>query len=194
MAQNFFAPLVSACALAAAGLIPLSAVALPPVILDPLSTDNGAPRVEAKIPVGKTLVLPLAASTDPAGGILSFTVRSSNPKIMARVRTGCPILKIHASYAGDGTTAAFAGDLEFQLFRDATPVTSGIIGGAAQAGFYDNLIFHRVAFLPGFHHPRGRSNRHGLGKSGLHLPARVPTGAHFQRAWATGDGELEWGL
>lgn len=133
------------------------AQAASPVLEDPLSKENGVSRVAPKIPVGKTLVLPLLAS-DADGEVLSLTVSSSNPKIMARVRSGCPVLKIHASYAGDpnaldgdgspAPSAAFEGDMEFQLFRDATPLTSGIIGGAAQAGFYDNLIFHRV--IPGF--------------------------------------------
>ncbi len=105
-----------------------------------------------KIPVGKTLVLPLLAS-DADGDVLDFTVTSSNPAILARVRTGCPILKIHVSYAGDPAatptpSAPIEGDMEFQLFRDVTPATVGSIGGAAQAGFYDNVIFHRV--VPGF--------------------------------------------
>src|SRR5436190_520119 len=123
-----------------------------PILADPLAPENGATRVVPRIPVGKTLVLPLLAS-DADGDVLDFAVSSSNPNIMARVRTGCPILKVHVSYLGDPGASpnpwpAFEGDMEFQLFQDITPVTATSIGGAAQAGFYDGLIFHRM--IPGF--------------------------------------------
>ena len=135
------------------GLFACDARAAAPMLGNPLSPENGSPRVAAIIPVGKTLVLPLLAS-DSDGDLLQFSVVSNNPKIMARVRTGCPLLKVHVSYAGDpnhldehmmpAPVPAFEGDMEFQLFRDATPITSGQMGGGAQAGFYDNLNFHRI--------------------------------------------------
>ena len=140
-----------------------------PVLADPLALENGTVRVVPKIPVGKTLVLPLLAS-DPDGDVLDFTVTSSNPKIMGRVRTGCPIMKIHVSYAGDPAatptpSAAFEGDMELQLFRDVTPATTGNIGGAAQAGFFDNLILHRV--IPGFVIQGGDPTGTGSGDPGF---------------------------
>ena len=140
-----------------------------PVLADPIAPENGAVRVVPRIPVGKTLVLPLLAS-DTEGKVLDFTVSSSNPKIMARVRTGCPILRIHASYAGDPGAVpipwpAFEGDMEYQIFRDVTPETAGSIGGAAQAGFYDNVIFHRV--IPGFVIQGGDKTGTGSGDPGF---------------------------
>ena len=140
-----------------------------PVLADPLASENGSVRVLPTIPVGKTLVLPLLAS-DADGDVLDFTVTSSNPKIMARVRTGCPILKIHASYTGDPGASpnpwpAFEGDMEFQLFRDVTPATVGSIGGAGQAGFYENVIFHRV--VPGFGFRGGDKTGTGSGEPGF---------------------------
>ena len=145
------------------------AMAALPVLADPLASENGSVRVVPTIPVGKTLVLPLLAS-DADGDVLDFTVTSSNPKIMARVRTGCPILKIHASYTGDPGASpnpwpAFEGDMEFQLFRDVTPATVGSIGGAGQAGFYENVIFHRV--VPGFVIQGGDKTGTGSGEPGF---------------------------
>src|SRR5688572_14616340 len=82
------------------GLVANHGWAVAPTLADPLAPENGADRVAAIIPIGKTLVLPLLAS-DSDGDLLHFSVGSNNPKIMARVRTGCPILKVHVSYAGD---------------------------------------------------------------------------------------------
>ena len=132
-----------------------SAFAAAPLLDDP-ALENGAKRVAAKIPVGKTLVLPLSAS-DADNDVLSFSVVSSNPKIMARVRSGLTRLRVHVVYLGDGAAsppaAPFSGDLDFVLFRDFTPVTAGLIGSLVQSGFYDprqdgtetrSHLFHRV--------------------------------------------------
>ena len=127
-----------------------------PVLDDPTATENGAKRVVPKIPVGKTLVLPLSAS-DADNDVLTFSVASNNPKIMARVRTGLTRMRVHVSYLGDGAAnppaAAFSGDLDFVLFRDLTPATVDLIGGFVQSGYYNprqegtetrSHIFHRV--------------------------------------------------
>ena len=168
MASPLSIPLIAALTAVIAansGLV----VAAPPVLDDPLALENGSVRVVAKIPVGKTLVLPVSGS-DADGDVLDFTVTSDNPAIMARVRTGCPILKIHVSYAGDPAatptpSAAFEGDMTFQLFRDITQETAGSIGGAAQAGFFENLIFHRV--VPGFMMQGGDPTGTGTGDPGF---------------------------
>ncbi|HEX5176069.1 MAG TPA: peptidylprolyl isomerase, partial [Chthoniobacteraceae bacterium] len=119
----------------------------PPDLLDPIQPENGAPRVAADVPFGKTLVIPIAAA-DPDGDLLEFRATASNPKVFAQIHTGNPILRIHVEYAGDPAAAPpvepFAGELEFQLFRDLTPVTVGTIAGLAQSGYYDGLIFHRI--------------------------------------------------
>ncbi len=148
--------------------------------------------------MGKTLVLPLLAS-DADGDVLDFAVSSSNPKIMARVRTGCPILKIHVSYAGDPAAsppaAAFEGDMEYQLFRDVTPATTGSIGGAAQGGFYDGVIFHRV--IPGFVIQGGDKTGTGSGDPGFSSPHEFRPELIFsgrgQLAMANSNGGYERG-
>jgi cyclophilin family peptidyl-prolyl cis-trans isomerase len=147
-------------------LAAVAAHAAPPEIADPLAQENGSPRVGAIIPFGKTLVLPINA-TDPDNDPLEFTATSTNPKVFVRVRTGNPILHIHVDYAGDSQSnppaAAFSGDLEFQLFRDLTPVSAETIAGLAQAGYYENLIFHRI--IPNFVAQAGDPAGNGSGLS-----------------------------
>ncbi len=82
--------------------------------------------------------MPLTASDDD-GDPLTFKVTSSKPIIMARVKTGNPVLHLSVSY-GSGQT----GEMYLQLFREWTPITTGFISGFAQAGFFDGLKFHRV--------------------------------------------------
>lgn len=132
--------------------------AAPPVLDEPVPVDTGGnpTRVAPKVFVGKALVFPLTA-TDPDGDLLRYRVTSSNPDILVRVRTGHPHLRLTISHAGDGTSAdpAFAGDMEFALLRDFTPITSDIIAGLAQGNFYDNQIFHRIADLDPAAEPNG---------------------------------------
>jgi|GEM_PF-3123223 len=103
--------------------------------------------VPRTVPVGKTLVVPLACD-DADGDILSYTVVSSNPHVFARVKTGNPQLKVHVHSDNDGSGSPLDGDMEFSLFRDYAPETVSFIGGYAQAGYYDNVIFHRI--VPNF--------------------------------------------
>jgi cyclophilin family peptidyl-prolyl cis-trans isomerase len=102
-------------------------------------------------PCGKTLVIPLVAD-DADGDPLSFTVTSSNPQFMARVRTGNFHYKMHVHTDDDGsvvgTPTPYDGDMEFQLFRNATPETAAFIAGFAQSGYYDNVKIHRI--IPDF--------------------------------------------
>ena len=133
-----------ALALAALFAAVASGLGVPPVFDSPAVLDPTNPLDPPKVPVGKALVVPIAASAAD-GGAVSFKVTSSNARLPARVRTGNPILRIHVSYAGDGAAALpFEGDLDFQLFREAAPLTTGFIAGFAQAGYYDGLTFHRV--------------------------------------------------
>ena len=94
------------------------------LIEDPLELPDGAKKVEPKVPVGKTLMIPITAS-NPDGNPITYKVTSSNPNIMVRVRTGRPHLKITVDYAGDPAAETpdpgFTGELEFQIFRDWTP-------------------------------------------------------------------------
>jgi large repetitive protein len=103
------------------------------------------------VPCGKTLVIPLVAD-DADGDPLSFTVTSSNPLFKARVRTGTFQYKMHVHTDDDGSVAGtptpYDGDMEFQLFRHATPETAAFIAGFAQSGYYNDVVFHRI--IPDF--------------------------------------------
>ncbi len=127
-------------------------------VFDPaVPFDPANPSDPYQVPIGKAIVIPLTA-TDSDGFPLSYTVTSSNPNVLPRVRTGDPHLKLSVSYAGSSASdPAFAGNLEFILFRDLTPKTASIIAGLAEGGFYSpksgtangstqtrTVIFHRV--------------------------------------------------
>jgi hypothetical protein len=108
----------------------------PPVLDAPISASGEVQKVAPRVPVGKTLLIPLTA-TDADGDSLSYTVKSSNRSIIARVKTGNPFLRLSISYAGSGASPSFSGDMVFQLFRDWTPRTADFIAGFAQSGFYE---------------------------------------------------------
>jgi len=123
--------------------------AAPPVIDPPLPAAGEPARVAPNIPVGKTLLFPITAS-DADGDAISYKATSSNPNILVRVKTGNPKLVMNVTHeAGVTDDPAYAGTMEFMLFRDWLPITSGFVAGMTQAGFYDNVIFHRIADLGG---------------------------------------------
>ncbi len=166
----------------------VGAWARPPVLDNPLYEgrgDQSVRKVEPVIPVGKTLLMPFTAS-EPDGGPLSYAVSSSNPNILVRSKTGNPVLRMVISHAGDGETdLPYSGTMEFMLFRDWLPITTGYIAGMAQAGFYDNLTFHRIANLGGAVAPEAildpESSRHTpvadeLGNTGFIFQGGDPLG------------------
>jgi|GEM_PF-875044 len=97
------------------------------------------------VPAGKSLVIPLTASNSD-GTPLSFTVTSSDPCVVARVKTGLQFLRLNITHTDSGQEgdSDYSGTLIMALFRDWTPNTAGIIGGLAQSGFYNDLTFHRL--------------------------------------------------
>lgn len=125
--------------------------AAPPV----LETAGGRPVVAGavsgtfQVPVGKALVVPLAAS-DADGDVLSYSVAAGSDALKVQVRNANPIMRVTATYNTVSGTSVLAGSgtMDAVLFRDFTPLTAGYIGGFAAAGFYDGLKFHRV--LEGF--------------------------------------------
>ena len=140
-------PLTTALASAICLAAPLGAAV--PVIDDPIPAVGEPARVAPSFPVGKTLLFPITAS-DADGDALSYKVTSSNPLILARVKTGNPLLKMSVNHTDGGAgNPAYSGELVFMLMRDWMPVTSGFIGGMAQAGFYDHVLFHRITSLGG---------------------------------------------
>ena len=113
-------------------------------VIDPVDSA----KVPPSVPIGKALLLPITAS-DADGDRLTFTVASDKPAVRVRVRTGHPKLKMQIDHAGNGTAAdpAFSGVLEFALLRDFTPITAAFMGGVAQAPYFANQVFHRIADL-----------------------------------------------
>jgi cyclophilin family peptidyl-prolyl cis-trans isomerase len=147
---------VLACALRAAA----------PVLDDPLPATGEPARVTPEIPVGKTLLFPITAS-NADGDPLLYKVTSSNPNIFVRAKTGNPVLRMSISHADGGEAdPPYAGTMDFMLFRDWLPITTGYVSGMARAGFYSNVLFHRVADLGG-----------GLGTTGFIFQGGDPIGS-----------------
>ncbi len=122
-----------------------SAVGEPVFAARPVVSNDAAlnPDVPATLLCGKTLVIPLVAD-DPEGGPLSYSVTTSQPWLVARVRTGHPVMKMRVRSTNDGAGAPIDGIMEFALFRANTRDTADFIGGFAQSPYYENVLFHRV--------------------------------------------------
>ncbi len=133
------------------------------------------PIPNASIPAGKTLILPVTASS-PNGRPLTFTATSSTNRITVQVHTNEPFWKMSVVQAAAGNppgafptpfrggvvTVTNIGDMTFMLFRDLTPHTVDVIQGLTAGGLYtSNTIFHRV--VPGFVIQGGDPNTNGSG-------------------------------
>jgi cyclophilin family peptidyl-prolyl cis-trans isomerase len=74
--------------------------------------------------------------------------------------------------AGDGTIAIIEtelGDITIELFTESAPVAAQNFINLAEAGFYDNVIFHRI--VPGFVIQGGDPTGTGTGGPGYNIPA-----------------------
>ena len=139
----------------------------------------GAPAIDpipnASIPAGKSLIIPVTA-TSPSGLPLTFTATSSTNLITVQVHTNNPFWKMSvaqvASAAAPGAyrtpfrggvlTVTNLGDMTFMLFRDRAPHTVDVIQGLTAGGLYtSNTIFHRV--IAGFMNQGGDPLTNGMG-------------------------------
>ena len=85
--------------------------------------------------IGSPLHIPVDAY-DPNGDALTVTVSVSDPNLLeAVVITGNRSIRIDMETYGD---------MIFELFEQRAPRASGRVIELAQAGFYDDIIFHRV--------------------------------------------------
>jgi uncharacterized repeat protein (TIGR03803 family) len=96
----------------------------PSFLVGTTSTDAypyyGSSGSYTSVPVGKTLVVPIAIS---GSGPMTYTVTSSKHGVVPIIKTGYPVMNIHVTYSG--TTGAFG--LVY-------PFTGGTDGGVAYAG------------------------------------------------------------
>src|ERR1051325_3073390 len=129
-------------------LISFAAVATP--VIDPIAN--------VTVPAGKSLIVPVTASSSN-GRPLTFTATSSTNRITVEVHTNNPFWKMsvvqaapsnapgafQTPYRGGLVTVTNIGDMAFMLFRDLAPHTVDVFQGLTASGFYDsNTIFHRV--------------------------------------------------
>jgi cyclophilin family peptidyl-prolyl cis-trans isomerase len=136
------------------------------VILGSLRSGLATPVIDpispASVPAGKSLTIPVTASSSN-GRPLTYTVTSSTNRITVEVHTNNPFWKMSVvqvapsnapgafltSFRNGAAMVTNIGDLTFMLFRDRAPHTVDVISGLTSAGFYNsNTIFHRV--VPGF--------------------------------------------
>lgn len=158
-------------------------------VLDPIPNAN--------IPAGKSLTLPVTASS-PEGRPLTYTVTSSTNRITVEVHTNNPFWKMSvAQVAPPGSPGAYpttfrgssvlvtnVGDLEFMLFKDRAPRTVDAFVGFSHAGFYSsNTIFHRV--IPGFMIQGGDPATNGTGGPVFRFDDEF-----HPRSFFTGHGQL----
>jgi peptidylprolyl isomerase len=139
----------------------------------------GAPTIDpipnASIPVGKSLIIPVTA-TSPNGRPLTFTATSSTNRITIQIHTNNPFWKISvAQAASQGAPGAYQtpfrgglqtvtniGDMIFMLFRDIAPHAVDVFQGLTAGGMYNsNTIFHRVIY--GFMNQGGDPQTNGTG-------------------------------
>jgi cyclophilin family peptidyl-prolyl cis-trans isomerase len=139
----------------------------------------GAPLIDlipsASIPAGKSLILPVTASS-PNGRPLTFTATSSTNLITVQVHTNEPFWKMSVVQAaptnapgafstpfrGGVVTVTNIGDMTFMLFREIAPHTIDVIQGLTESALYtSNTIFHRV--VTNFVIQGGDPNTNGMG-------------------------------
>jgi cyclophilin family peptidyl-prolyl cis-trans isomerase len=123
-----------------------------------LATPTIDPIPNASIPAGKSLIIPVTA-TSPNGLPLTFSATSSTNRITVQVHTNNPFWKMsvvqaaspaapgayQTSFRGGVETVTNIGDMTLMLFRDIAPHTVDVIQGLTAGGLYtSNTIFHRV--------------------------------------------------
>lgn len=150
----------------------LCLTALPLAVLGGPAID---PIPNASIPAGKSLIIPVTA-TSPNGLPLTFTATSSTNRITVQVHTNNPFWKMSVTQAaspaapgayptpfrGGSETVTNVGDMTFMLFRDIAPHTVNVFQGLTAGGLYtSNTIFHRV--IAGFMIQGGDPLTNGMG-------------------------------
>ena len=139
----------------------------------------GAPTIDpipnANIPAGKSLIIPVTA-TSPNGRPLTFSATSSTNRFTVQMHTNNPFWKMsvvqaapalapgafQTPFRGSVVTVTNVGDMTFMLFRDIAPHTVDVFQGLTAGGMYtSNTIFHRV--IAGFMNQGGDPLTNGTG-------------------------------
>ncbi|MBE0540796.1 MAG: peptidylprolyl isomerase [Verrucomicrobia bacterium] len=157
------------------------------------------PIPNANIPAGKSLTLPVTASS-PEGRPLTYTVTSSTNRITVEVHTNNPYWKMSvAQVAPSNAPSAFltplrgglamvtnVGDLTFMLLRDRAPRTVDAIQGFTAGGLYtSNTILHRIVASPFAIIQGGDPGTNGMGGPVFRLDDEF-----HPRALFSGNGQL----
>lgn len=142
---------------------PLEGRTLLTVTLDPISATT--------VPGGKSVFVPVHATTDGTSAV-GFTTSSSNSQIQAQVMQNLTFVQMDVAINGVAQTP-----LVFALFGDIAPNTVSRFVTLVQSGFYDNLTFHRI--IPGFMAQGGDPLGTGSGGSGTNIDDEYNANAIF---------------
>ena len=95
---------------------------------------------------GGPLEIPVNAA-DTGGNPVTYTVTSSNPAISASLPTGNQYLKLNVTHTSSGQAGdtSFSGTLIIELFSNLAPNTVAQIVSLVDQGFYNGVVFNRVA-------------------------------------------------
>ena len=127
-----------------------------------LEAGQAAPVIDpipnVTIPAGKSLILPITA-TSPSGRPLTYTVTSSTNRIVVVMHTNNPFWQLTVAQAaptnapgayetpfrGGLVSVTNVGAMTFMFFSEYAPHTINVFQGLTESGFYNsNTIFHRV--------------------------------------------------
>jgi peptidyl-prolyl cis-trans isomerase B (cyclophilin B) len=118
------------------------------------------PKTLARLVVSAVLIL-TACSGGTAVTSDSSARRSLGPP------NATPLAQSPAAPAGDGTTATLStakGEIVIELYNRSAPVAAANFINLAEAGFYQNVVFHRI--MPGFMIQGGDPTGTGTGGPG----------------------------
>lgn len=116
------------------------------------------PIANVTIPAGKSLILPITA-TSSSGRPLTYTITSSTNAFAVVMHTNNPFWQLTVAQAATNTapgayqtpyrgglvTVTNVGTMTFELFPEYAPHAVDVFQGLTTAGFYNsNTIFHRV--------------------------------------------------
>ena len=82
---------------------------------------------------------------------LAVAVACTTPGASPSGADGCPTTEpvpLPAGESRDVTIATFAGDMVLHIEADLSPIAAGNFVALAECGYYDGVVFHRVATLP----------------------------------------------